>query len=147
MRTAREATTVRVAAGEMTRSSTSLRDLITGGAWTCCSDVALVRRHHGPEACGHPGAGHHLTFTPHTWTNGMGVTANAHLVRPVRYAVYGISVRSARVELPRRDFMMRAPGGRPAGLDQPGDAAGWAMRSMREDCSPPDRISVAGGPA
>ena len=38
----------------------------------------------------------HIVFTPHTWTNGMGVTANAHLVAGlVRRAVPRVS-RSTR---------------------------------------------------
>jgi L-alanine-DL-glutamate epimerase-like enolase superfamily enzyme len=53
---------------------------------------------------------HNLVFTPHTWTNGMGVTANAHLVAGLVDAPF--------IEFPydppewgfnRRDFMMAEP--------------------------------------
>ncbi len=76
----REATSVRIAGGEMTRELHEFRDLIEGrcldvlqpdvalvGGITGCRRVALMAREAG------------LTFTPHSWTNGIGVLANAHL--------------------------------------------------------------------
>ena len=44
-------------------------------------DVALVGGITGLRRVGDPGRrSTALVFTPHTWTNGMGVVANAHLV-------------------------------------------------------------------
>src|SRR6202011_381153 len=81
MRSLREATDVRIAAGEMTRQLHELRDLITGG----CVDVlqpgvALLGGITGLRRVAPLPQEHTLTFTPPTWTNGMGVAANAHLV-------------------------------------------------------------------
>jgi L-alanine-DL-glutamate epimerase-like enolase superfamily enzyme len=53
---------------------------------------------------------HHLTFTPHTWTNGMGVTANAHLVAGLADAPFlEFPVDPPEWSLARRDYMMVEP--------------------------------------
>ena len=111
MRALREATDVRIAAGEMTRQLHELRDLITGG----CADVlqpdaALVGGITGLRRVSILAQEHHLIFTPHTWTNGMGVTANAHLVAGLADAPFlEYPFDPPEWSLPRRDFMMAAP--------------------------------------
>jgi len=53
---------------------------------------------------------HHLVFTPHTWTNGMGVTANAHLSAGLSNAPYlEFPFDPPEWSLERRDFMLSAP--------------------------------------
>jgi L-alanine-DL-glutamate epimerase-like enolase superfamily enzyme len=111
MRALREATDVRIAAGEMTRQLHELRDLITGGCVDVLQpDVALVGGITGLRRVAIMAQEHNLIFTPHTWTNGMGVTANAHLVAGMVDAPF--------LEFPydppewgfgRRDFMMAEP--------------------------------------
>ena len=57
---------------------------------------------------------HNIVFTPHTWTNGMGVMANTQLVAGLGHcAVHRVPVRSAGVE-PRSPRLHdgRAAGGR-----------------------------------
>ena len=111
MKTLREATDVRIAAGEMTRQLHELRDLITGGCVDVLQpDVALVGGITGLRRVATLAQEHNLTFTPHTWTNGMGVAANAHLVAGFVDAPF--------LEFPydppewsynRRDYMMAEP--------------------------------------
>jgi L-alanine-DL-glutamate epimerase-like enolase superfamily enzyme len=53
---------------------------------------------------------HGLTFTPHTWTNGMGVAANAHLTAGVGGAPFlEFPYDPPQWSLARRDFMMAEP--------------------------------------
>ncbi len=89
---------MRIAGGEMTRQLHELRDLISDGCVDVLQpDVALVGGITG-LARGLPimAQEHGIVFTPHTWTNGMGVTANAHLVAGLgRLAVPRVPVRSA----------------------------------------------------
>jgi L-alanine-DL-glutamate epimerase-like enolase superfamily enzyme len=53
---------------------------------------------------------HQLVFTPHTWTNGMGLTANAHLVAGLGDAPFlEYAYDPPEWTLERRDFMMAQP--------------------------------------
>src|SRR6185437_947199 len=53
---------------------------------------------------------HQLVFTPHTWTNGMGLTANAHLVAGLADAPFlEYAYDPPEWTLERRDFMMAGP--------------------------------------
>jgi L-alanine-DL-glutamate epimerase-like enolase superfamily enzyme len=108
MRALREATDVRVAAGEMTRQLHELRDLITGSCVDVLQpDVALVGGITGLRRVAILAQEHHLTFTPHTWTNGMGVTANAHLVAGLADAPFlEFPFDPPEWSLSRRDFML-----------------------------------------
>jgi L-alanine-DL-glutamate epimerase-like enolase superfamily enzyme len=52
----------------------------------------------------------HIIFTPHTWTNGMGVTANAHLAAGLAetpFFEYPFDPPDWGLE--RRDYMMAEP--------------------------------------
>jgi L-alanine-DL-glutamate epimerase-like enolase superfamily enzyme len=111
MRALREATDVRIAAGEMTRQLHELRDLITGGCVDVLQpDVALVGGITGLKRVAILAQEHHLTFTPHTWTNGMGVTANAHLVAGLADAPFlEFPFDPPEWSLARRDYMMTEP--------------------------------------
>jgi L-alanine-DL-glutamate epimerase-like enolase superfamily enzyme len=111
MRALREATDVRVAAGEMTRQVHELRDLITGGCVDVVQpDVALVGGITGLRRVAILAQEHHLTFTPHTWTNGMGVTANAHLVAGLGDAPFlEYPFDPPEWSLERRDFPITRP--------------------------------------
>ena len=111
MRALRAATDVRVAAGEMTRQLHELRDLMTGGCVDVLQpDAALVGGITGLRRIAIMAQEHHLTFTPHTWTNGMGVTANAHLVAGLADAPFlEYPFDPPDWSLQRRDFMMAEP--------------------------------------
>ncbi len=81
----------------MTRELYEFRDLITEGCLDVLQpDAALVGGITGLRRVALMAQEHNLVFTPHTWTNGMGVVANAHLTAgSVRRAVPGIPLRSA----------------------------------------------------
>jgi L-alanine-DL-glutamate epimerase-like enolase superfamily enzyme len=73
-------TSLRVAAGEMVRTLHEGRDLILrGGVDVVQPDVMLAGGIGGCRriAAVADAAGH--TFSPHTWTNGVGIIANLHL--------------------------------------------------------------------
>ena len=97
MRRLREMVDVRVAGGEMTRELYEFRDLITEGCLDVLQpDAALVGGITGLRRVALMAQEHNLVFTPHTWTNGMGVVANAHLTAGIcRRALPRIPLRSA----------------------------------------------------
>jgi L-alanine-DL-glutamate epimerase-like enolase superfamily enzyme len=111
MRALRTATDVRVAAGEMTRQVHELRDLVSGGCVDVVQpDVALVGGITGLRRVATLAQQHHVTFTPHTWTNGMGVTANAHLVAGFAESPFlEYPFDPPEWSLQRRDFMLEKP--------------------------------------
>ncbi|HEY3784897.1 MAG TPA: mandelate racemase/muconate lactonizing enzyme family protein [Steroidobacteraceae bacterium] len=111
MRSLREATDVRIAGGEMTRQAHELRDLIVGGCLDVLQpDAALVGGITGLRRAALMAQDHNLMFTPHTWTNGMGVTANAHLVAGLCNAPFiEYPFDPPEWDLDRRDYMMQQP--------------------------------------
>jgi L-alanine-DL-glutamate epimerase-like enolase superfamily enzyme len=53
---------------------------------------------------------HNLIFTPHTWTNGMGVVANAHLTAGLADAPFlEFPYDPPEWDVDRRDYMMAEP--------------------------------------
>ena len=53
---------------------------------------------------------HNLAFTPHTWTNGLGVVANAHLTAGLADAPFlEYPYDPPEWDLGRRDFMLAEP--------------------------------------
>jgi D-galactarolactone cycloisomerase len=109
--TLRRRTSLRIAAGEMVRGAFEARDLIVrGGVDVVQPDAVLAGGLGGcrriaalADLCGR-------TFTPHTWSNGLGLLANLHLALAVSTCPY--------VEVPldppgwtpeRRDWLLPAP--------------------------------------
>jgi L-alanine-DL-glutamate epimerase-like enolase superfamily enzyme len=107
----RSLTSVRLAAGEMVRSAAEARDLVVhGGIDVVQPDAVLAGGIGGcrriaalADLCGR-------CFSPHTWTNGLGLVANLHLAAAVSTCPF--------VEVPldppgwtpaRRDFLLPAP--------------------------------------
>ncbi len=123
MRSLRQATDVRIAAGEMTRQIHELRDLITTDAVDVVQpDAALVGGITGLRRVAILAEEHHLIFTPHTWTNGMGVTANAHLAAGLANAPFlEFPFDPPEWSLERRDFIMSEP--------LRADSSGWITLS------------------
>ena len=127
MRALREATDVRIAGGEMTRELQEFRDLINDRCLDVLQpDAALVGGITGLRRVAVMAQEHNLVFTPHTWTNGMGVTANAHLTAGLcdaPFIEYPFDPPEWGVD--RRDFMMAEPLGVTAdGWIELGDAPG-----------------------
>nr|WP_256515681.1 mandelate racemase/muconate lactonizing enzyme family protein [Alsobacter ponti] len=108
MRRLRDMTDVRIAGGEMTRELYEFRDLIAGQCLDVLQpDAALVGGITGLRRVAAMAQEHNLVFTPHTWTNGMGVMANAHLVCGTTQGVYmEYPYDPPEWGLDRRDYMM-----------------------------------------
>jgi L-alanine-DL-glutamate epimerase-like enolase superfamily enzyme len=111
MRALRQATDVRLAAGEMTRQLHELRELVEGGcADVLQPDVALVGGITGLRRVAIMAQERNLVFTPHTWTNGMGVTANAHLAAGLADSPFlEYPYDPPDWDVNRRDYMMLEP--------------------------------------
>ena len=111
MKRLRGMTDLRVAGGEMTRELYEFRDLIGDGALDVLQpDAALVGGITGLRRVALMAQEHNLVFTPHTWGNGIGLLANAHLTAGVADAPF--------LEFPydppewshdRRDYMLAEP--------------------------------------
>src|SRR5260221_8857846 len=123
MRALREATGLRIAGGEMTRELHEFRDLISGGCLDVMQpDAALVGGITGLRRVAYMAQEHNLIFTPHTWTNGMGVTANVHLAAgTVGASFIEYPYDPPEWDVDRRGYMMAAP--------PPGHAAGFIVPS------------------
>jgi L-alanine-DL-glutamate epimerase-like enolase superfamily enzyme len=111
MRRLRDATSVRIAGGEMTRDPAALRGLITAGALDVLQpDAALVEGITGLSRIARLAEAHGVAFTPHTWTNGAGVMANLHLTAGVADAAFlEFPYDPPEWSLDRRDFILAEP--------------------------------------
>ena len=108
MRRLREMVDVRIAGGEMTRELYEFRDLVRDGCLDVLQpDAALVGGITGLRRVAAMAQENNLIFTPHTWTNGMGVAANCHLAAGLADAPFvEFPYDPPEWSLPRRDFMM-----------------------------------------
>lgn len=107
----RDMTSVKIAGGEMTRELSSLQTMVDGGAFDIVQpDAALVGGITGLAKFGQRLRDTSTVFTPHTWTNGLGMLANFHLMAGLGGAPF--------VEFPydppswgldRRDYMLNHP--------------------------------------
>jgi L-alanine-DL-glutamate epimerase-like enolase superfamily enzyme len=119
MKQLRAALDLRIAGGELNREMSELRDLVREGCLDVLQpDVVSIGGITGLAKIAAMCAEHNVTFTPHTWGNGIGLLANAHLV--------GGTSDGSYLEFPwdppewgieRRDFMLR----RPVDVDGNGD--------------------------
>ena len=109
MRRLRDRLDIRLAGGEMTRELYEFRDLITAGALDVLQpDATLVGGITGLRRVALMAQEHNLVFTPHTWGNGIGVIANAHLaagLADVPYLEFPYDPPEWSIE--RRDFPLR----------------------------------------
>ncbi len=111
MRALRSMTDLRIAGGEMTRELYEFRDLIAEGSLDVLQpDAALVGGLTGLRRVALMAQEHNLVFTPHTWTNGMGVVANAHLAAGLSDAPFlEFPYDPPEWDVDRRDYMMANP--------------------------------------
>jgi L-alanine-DL-glutamate epimerase-like enolase superfamily enzyme len=111
MRALRGMTDLRIAGGEMTRELYEFRDLIAEGCLDVLQpDAALVGGLTGLRRVALMAQERNLVFTPHTWTNGMGVVANAHLAAGLCDAPFlEFPYDPPQWDLDRRDYMMAEP--------------------------------------
>jgi L-alanine-DL-glutamate epimerase-like enolase superfamily enzyme len=111
MRMLRERTGIRVAGGEMARTPAELLDAIGAGALDVVQpDAVLAVGMLRARTVAEYALLRHRWFTPHTWTNGLGLLANLHVVAGVGGGPY--------LEFPldppgwtaaRRDFFLAEP--------------------------------------
>src|SRR5450755_4229987 len=111
MRTLREQTGIRVAGGEMARTQAELLDALAAGALDVVQpDVVLAVGMLRARTVAEIAQARNHWFTPHTWTNGLGLLANLHVAAGVGGGPY--------LEFPydppgwteqRRDFFLARP--------------------------------------
>ncbi|GAB4183192.1 MAG: mandelate racemase/muconate lactonizing enzyme family protein [Thalassobaculales bacterium] len=111
MRALRQALDLRIAGGELNREMSELRDVIAEGCLDVLQpDAVAIGGITGLAKVAAMAAANNLVFTPHTWGNGIGLLANAHLVAGCADPSF--------LEFPwdppewttaRRDFMFAAP--------------------------------------
>jgi L-alanine-DL-glutamate epimerase-like enolase superfamily enzyme len=111
MRALRGATALRIAGGEMARELHELSHLIDAGALDVVQpDAALSGGITGLRRIAAMAEDHGLIFTPHTWTNGMGLIANAHLASGLSNAPFlEYPFDPPEWGLSRRDYMLSEP--------------------------------------
>ena len=107
----RAGTTLRIAAGEMVRSGHEARDLVVrGGVDVIQTDVVLSGGIGGCRRVAALADLHGRAWSPHTWSNGLGLVANLHLALAVSTCPY--------IEVPydppawsaeRRDWLLPEP--------------------------------------
>lgn len=111
LRTVREQTGVRVAGGEMVRTFEELLDLVEQDALDVYQpDVVLAAGMHRVRTIAEVVRRKNRLFTPHTWSNGIGLLANLHVVAGVGggpYLEYPIDPPTWTEQ--RRDFMLTEP--------------------------------------
>ena len=115
MRMLRERTGIRVAGGEMARTPAELLDAIGAGALDVVQpDAVLAVGMLRARTVAEYALLRHRWFTPHTWTNGLGLLANLHVVAGVGGGPYlEFPLRPARLDggpprlLPRRAGVRR----------------------------------------
>lgn len=107
----RRATRVLIAGGEMNREAHEFHTLVDKGCLDVLQpDAALAGGITGARRVALMAREHDLVFSPHTWTNGIGLLANAHLAA----GVGGVPFLEYAYDPPhwtakRRDFMLAEP--------------------------------------
>ncbi|MEP3276491.1 MAG: mandelate racemase/muconate lactonizing enzyme family protein [Stappiaceae bacterium] len=111
MRLLREATDIRIAGGEMNREVSEFKDLIAAGSLDIVQpDAALVGGITGLRRVAVLAEENGILFTPHTWTNGIGLLANAHLTAGISNAPFlEFPYDEPAWSLDRRDYMLASP--------------------------------------
>ncbi len=137
----RDATDVKIAGGEMTRELSSLEVMVIGGAFDIVQpDAALVGGITGLKNFSLLPSMANTLFTPHTWTNGLGMLANFHLMAGIGGASFvEFPYDPATWGLERRDYMLAEPITQKDGVVTLSDAPGLGI-SLKEDLLSATRI-------
>ena len=111
MRNLRQRLSLRIAGGEMNRELHEYQTLIKEECLDVYQpDAALIGGITGLKRLAQQLEDQKLEFTPHTWTNGIGVLANAHLVAGACSQVYmEFPFDPPEWDVHRRDFMLETP--------------------------------------
>ncbi len=107
----RRLTSIRLAAGEMIRRPSEARDLIVrGGVDVIQPDAVLAGGIGGGRRVAAMADHHGRTYSPHTWSNGMGLLANLHVALAVSTCPYLEVPYDPPAWTPeRRDMLLPAP--------------------------------------
>jgi len=129
LKSLREMVDVRIAAGEMNREVYEFEHMIDARAVDVLQpDVALVGGITGLRRVALAAQEAGLTFTPHTWSNGAGLIANAQLTAALGNAPFmEFPYDPPEWSCARRDFMMRAPREASDGVLDLGEAPGLGI--------------------
>lgn len=129
MQQLRAETSVRIAGGEMNRELHEFTTLIDQQAVDVIQpDVVLTGGLTGVRDIAQHATASNVRFTPHSWTNGIGVAANAHA-----FAAYGngpwleFPLDPPEWSLERRDFALTTPLVADQGWLELGDTAGLGV--------------------
>ncbi len=128
MRRLRDACSLRIAGGEMAREVHDLRDLIAEACVDVIQpDAALIGGITGLKPVVELAESRAVIFTPHTWTNGLGLLANVHLTAGAANAPFiEYPVDPPEWSIERRDFMLAEPiRTQGEGWIELNDAPGW----------------------
>jgi L-alanine-DL-glutamate epimerase-like enolase superfamily enzyme len=111
MRRLREQSGLKLAGGEMNRELHEFRDLLRDRCLDVLQpDATLVGGITGLVDVAHMAAQAGVAFTPHTWGNGIGVLANAHLAAGAGDGSYfEFPFDPPQWSLERRDFVLQRP--------------------------------------
>ena len=107
----RRLTSLRLAAGEFVRGLHEARDLVVrGGVDVVQTDVVLVGGIGGCRAVAALAALHGRTWSPHSWTNGLGLVANLHLALAVSTCPFvEVPFDAPGLSAERRDWLLPEP--------------------------------------
>ncbi|HZS85126.1 MAG TPA: mandelate racemase/muconate lactonizing enzyme family protein [Stellaceae bacterium] len=111
MRALRQATRLRIAGGELNREMHEFRDLIAEGCLDVLQpDAACIGGLTGLRRVAAMAGAANVMLTPHTWGNGIGLLANAHLAAGAADAAFlEFPYDPPEWTVERRDFMLQAP--------------------------------------
>ncbi|GMG81844.1 mandelate racemase/muconate lactonizing enzyme family protein [Paralimibaculum aggregatum] len=125
----RAASPIRIAGGEMTREAAAFRQIVEARALDILQpDAALTEGITGLARVARMARAAGLGFTPHSWTNGIGVLANAHLLAGTGADLWlEFPHDPPEWSLERRDFPMAAPLAAAAGTLELGEAPGFGL--------------------
>jgi L-alanine-DL-glutamate epimerase-like enolase superfamily enzyme len=134
MKELKQATSVRIVGGEMTRELYEFRDIIEERAFDVIQpDVALVGGITGCRRLAYQAREAGVQFTPHSWTNGIGVLANAHLTAGVADAAWlEYPYDNPEWSESRRDYPLATPLKHSKGWLELGEAPGLGI-TLDED--------------
>lgn len=111
LRMLRQETPIRIGGGEMNQEMDTLRNLITSGSVDIVqSDVTLIGGITGLRRIASMAEAHGMMFSPHSWSNGIGMLANAHLTAGIcdtPYFEFPFDPPEWTTE--RRDFILSEP--------------------------------------
>jgi D-galactarolactone cycloisomerase len=123
----RAGTSLRIAAGEMVRSAAEARDLLLhGGVDVVQPDAVLAGGLGGCRRIAALAGLHGRMFSPHTWSNGLGLVANLHLALAVSTCPF--------LEVP-----LDPPGWTPARRD-------WLLGGAAVEIAPDGSVAPPAGP-